>query len=300
MGAKVRWVRHRQEWFLYVYANGTEKAKRLGPTDADRRRGERLVREVNRKQVRGELGLEKRKVKPAPFDEFAQRWLRVKVFLPMERGLDGHLSPKTAALREQMVRLHLVDFLGSRDLKGFSVDTIDKLWVHLLEKDRRTPRRDASKRRLTKRTMEIAIGTLRMILADAVAKGIVPANVVDHWKAVQPKGRGSSNLKPIEETKVLTSDEREHFLETAERLAPHHFPFILFMAETGCRISEAIALRWSDVDLDVGIARLYRKKMGGTPDDVELSLRLRTVLRKIQPDIGSHMSTSAAGSSTPS
>ena len=46
MGAKVRWVKSRAAWFIYVYANGTEKAKRLGPRDSDRRRGERLAKEV--------------------------------------------------------------------------------------------------------------------------------------------------------------------------------------------------------------------------------------------------------------
>jgi hypothetical protein len=37
-----------------------------------------------------------------------------------------------------------------------------------------------------------------MILADAVAKGIVPANAVDHWKAVQPKGRAAAKLQPVD------------------------------------------------------------------------------------------------------
>ena len=60
---------------------------------------------------------------------------------------------------------------------------------------------------------------------------------------------------------------------------------ILFLAETGCRVSEAIALRWSDVDLDAGIATVYRQKTGGGPDEVALSGRLRSMLRDALPDI---------------
>jgi hypothetical protein len=70
------------------------------------------------------------------------------------------------------------------------------------------------------------IGTLRMILSDAVAKEIVPANVVDHWKAVQPKGRGAGKLKPVEDAKVLDATEREELLASAERTAPEHFAFV--------------------------------------------------------------------------
>ena len=101
---------------------------------------------------------------------------------------------------------------------------------------------------------------------------------MDQWKDVQPRGRGSSSLKPVGREKVLDSQEREHFLETAERVAPEAFPFILFLAETGCRIGEATALRWTEVDLDFGVARLYREKTGGQATDVELSARLREVL----------------------
>ena len=60
---------------------------------------------------------------------------------------------------------------------------------------------------------------------------------------------------------------------------PSYFAFILFLGETGCRIGEAIELRWRDVDLDFGIARVYRVKTGGEPTDLEISDRLRDVLR---------------------
>lgn len=118
-----------------------------------------------------------------------------------------------------------------------------------------------------------------------LAFGTLLACAMDHWKAVQPKTRASARSKVVAVENVLDSEEREHLLQVAELVAPTYFPFILFLAETGCRISEAIALRWADIDLDSGTATVYRQKTGGTPDLVPLSSRLREVLGRILPDI---------------
>ena len=267
MGASVKWREDRAAWFLFVYANGTQTAKRLGPTTADKRRGERLAREVEKKQRRGQLGLEKPKGKAVPFDECAREWLRVKVYLPLERGLHGHLSPKTAALREQAIRLHLVPHLGGQDVRRLDVSAIDRLWTSLLEE-----RHSRADRPLSRRSLDIILGTLRQILADAVAKGVLPANPVDHWKAVQPRGRGSGRLRPVDPKRALDGQEREHFLATAQVAFPHYYPFVLFLAETGCRIGEAMRMPMSDLDLELGVARVYRQKTGGEPTDLAGSL----------------------------
>ncbi len=275
MGAKVRWVKAREACFIYVYANGTEKAKRLGPTDADRRRGERLAKEVSRKQARGQLGLEKPKGKPVPFDVFAERWLRVKVQLPIEREEDERLSASSARSYEQQIRLHLTPFLGSHDIRAFRVSLIEQLSEHYMETGKPPSRR----------SREIALGTLRQILSQAVAQEIIPTNVVDQWKATRPKTRASAKRAAALAANVLDSREREHLLNVARRKSPDYYPFILFLAETGTRISEAIALSWADIDLDSRTATVRRKKTGGTPDELPLSCRLCEVLRKALPDI---------------
>ena len=233
------------------------------------------MKEINRRQARGDLGLEKPKGKSVPFDEFANQWLQTKVLLPIQRAEVGHLSRKSVRSYEQQVRLHLIPFLGSRDVRQFSVGLIESLWDHYI-KTGRPP---------SKRSREIALGTLRQILGHAVARELIPANVVDQWKAVRPRGRASTKTKPVGGVNVLDSEEREHLLDTARRTVPAYFPFILFLAETGCRVSEAIALRWSDVDLAAGIATVYRQKTGGGPDEVALSGRLRSTLRDALPDI---------------
>ena len=62
MGANVRWLEARGAFYLYAYANGTRTAKRLGPTKADKRRGERIAKEFNLKLARRQIGLDARTV----------------------------------------------------------------------------------------------------------------------------------------------------------------------------------------------------------------------------------------------
>ena len=84
------------------------------------------------------------------------------------------------------------------------------------------------------------------------------------------------------------------FLSAAEQHFPRYHPLVLFLADTGARLGEAIALRWVDVDLDAGVIRIARrlssgKTLGPTKTgherDAELSYRLRGVLESIAPNV---------------
>src|SRR5262249_31332434 len=158
VSAKVRWRDDRQAWFLYVYANGTQVAERYGPTLADKRRAERQAKEVNELQRRGKLGLEKRE-EPGPFDGFPRRWIEEKVRLPVERGFDDALAPKTACLYEQLVRLHLIPSIGTTDVRAINSREVDALETHLVRIGKPPSRR----------SRELVLGVLRRILAHARA-----------------------------------------------------------------------------------------------------------------------------------
>ena len=122
-----------------------------------------------------------------------------------------------------------------------------------------------------------------------MVKGVLSANPVDQWKAAQPRGFSVSGARAIENGRALDSQEREDFLAATAEVAPKYFSFVLFLAETGCRIGEAIQLKWSDVDCDAGVARLFRPKTrrstGDRADEIELSRRLVSVLEPRKPDI---------------
>lgn len=48
----------------------------------------------------------------------------------------------------------------------------------------------------------------------------------------------------------FTSSERDAIISAFDQLKPHYAPFVKFLFLTGCRIGEAIALRWVDIEPD--------------------------------------------------
>ena len=74
----------------------------------------------------------------------------------------------------------------------------------------------------------------------------------------------SASLLDARGRKYLTAEERARFLAAArEHRAPEVQTFALTMAHTGCRISEALALRAGDVDLataEIRISTLKRRR----------------------------------------
>jgi hypothetical protein len=75
---------------------------------------------------------------------------------------------------------------------------------------------------------------------------------------------------------------------------PEHHPILLFLADSGCRIGEAFALRWVDVDLAQGVACIEASidlrghcdlTKTGRPRVVELSTRLQQTPTDLCPDV---------------
>ena len=283
MAAKVR--QRNGAWWVVTHHNGRRNVRRVGPTRAHKREAAALAKKINAALILGTYDAGKKEDESVPFCEFANDWLRREIALPLERGLEGHVSRNTERSYEANLRLFLRPFFGSRDVRGIRVSHVQEFYDHCIESGR--PR--------SRRSIDIAFVTLRRVIAYAVAHELMPANVVDHWKAARGRARGSG-IRPIEKERVLTFEELKQFIDAARVYAPDYFPLILFLADTGARIGEAVAIAWSSVDLNRGLARIERGhtiKGGIGPTKtrrervVELSSRLRTVLGNKRPDIHS-------------
>lgn len=79
-------------------------------------------------------------------------------------------------------------------------------------------------------------------------------------KAASNPMNGITNAKTVKKKPdPLTAAERDRILEDmAKRYDERVFAYYLFMFYTGMRPEEAIALRWGDIDLSTGIARVQR------------------------------------------
>jgi len=107
---------------------------------------------------------------------------------------------------------------------------------------------------------------IRTVLNYAAAQGWceVPRFVVPK----QPQGR----------TRFLLPDEAERLIVVA---APHLKPLILFLLDTGARLSEAIELQWRDVDLSAPRVNFYKTKQNRPRLAVPLSPRTVAALASL-------------------
>lgn len=116
-------------------------------------------------------------------------------------------------------------------------------------------------------TTRNAISALRSTLAPLVSDGVLAMNPASIQKGWLPK----SNYKP----KSLTRGQLREFLDAA-RGEPGE-QLIRFLAWTGVRLGEALALRWSEVDLERRTARIVRSVRLAREDEPKTKFGMRTI-----------------------
>ncbi|WNN89551.1 site-specific integrase [Gloeocapsopsis dulcis] len=91
----------------------------------------------------------------------------------------------------------------------------------------------------------------------AIEQGLVDANP---YLTIKLKKSPVTRIKPFTTTEILA------ITQGFEQLAPHYTPFVKFLFLTGVRLSEAIGLRWVDVDCsrsEITIAESLPKDLTG-------------------------------------
>lgn len=152
------------------------------------------------------------------------RRLRVGPFLRQWiASVKGDLAPATWRKHESVIRVHLIPRIGHRLLSELSVADIRAL----LARDDLDPQTRRHHR-----------STLRRALADALRDGLVSRNVA----ALAP----APPMQKAERTYLTTAQARRVIEEAREE---RYWPLWVLILTTGLRVSEALGLAWSDVDL---------------------------------------------------
>jgi integrase len=159
--------------------------------------------------------------------------------------------------------------------------------------------------RLSDRSIRNALTPLRRCLEQAVADGVLERNPAE--RLVLPRRRAGKPYR-FDERRFLT---RAQLARLIAELPPRWRPPLRLLASTGLRISEAIALRWSDMELaaDPPRLRVRRAIVAGqltAPKSrygiraVPLSRSLAAELRRLrQPDVGEDELVFPAGNGAP-
>lgn len=204
-------------WAAAVSLGGAERVVRT-VSDPDPREAERKAH-----LLLAELLVAQRRHRLAPpsdvtLREWAERWL--------ERVEPG-LRPSTRFAYRR--RLGLVGgVLGNTRLDRLTPAMLDGAFARLRRQGRGT------------RVVQLAHGTLGTCLETAVDLGLLPANPL----ARVPRPRHEPTMR-----RYWSVEETRHFMAAGLATSRKWGPLFVLLAATGLRLSEALGLRWVDVDL---------------------------------------------------
>lgn len=223
--------------------------------------------------------------RPAPqtrraFDEYAIEWIKTCQGRTA-RGLDDD----TRAGYKRALELHAIPYFGATLLRDIGRADLDQFITHLQNKG------------LSSRSIAAYIAPLRAMLADAVERGDVTVNpsmrLRINAKAVKPPSDRPERVKDMtraELTALLAAipdrnDGRDQLL-------------FELLAHTGCRISEALGLDWSDLGQDGATIRIERQWYRGTLKRYTKSANgVRTI--SLSPALGARLWDSGADATGP-
>lgn len=157
-------------------------------------------------------------------EQFSREWLK---------AVKSRVKPRTHHRYEELLRLHVLPYVGSLQLKKLKPLHIE----HLLTKGR--------EKGLSERTLLHLFRVLHTALGQAVKWQLVDRNAA---KAVQPP-RPEKN-----EMDAVTPEDVERILDAATN-TEIEVPVTIALG-TGMRLGEILGLRWSDIDFETESIRV--------------------------------------------
>jgi integrase len=168
-------------------------------------------------------------------------------------------ASNTLDIAEREIRLRLKPELGHIRLSELSTMDVDRLLAKAKQAD------------LAYNTRLKTRGTLSMALKYAATRRLVPENVAQPTRVREERGLGT------DEDTWITEGEGKQLL--ADNFSDSKYALIYtVLLCTGVRVNEALALHWSDVDLDKGRAEVrYSMSRSGNIDPVKTKHSRRQV-----------------------
>jgi integrase len=149
---------------------------------------------------------------------------------------------RTVERHRELAHLHVTPYLGGLRVQQLTPMHLSELYARLL----REGRRDGRPGGLAPRTVGHIHRTVHRALRQAVRWQLVARNVASDLELPSV---------PKSEMVTLTREQARTLLDAAEARPLMHWLVWLGLA-TGARLGELLALRWADVDLDRGTARI--------------------------------------------
>ncbi len=221
---------------------GPAKYETIGPDreEAERALARRLA-EVN-------LGVYRERPE-ASFHEFASEWFA---------NHKPRLRPATVVDYELTLERHLLPFFAD-----YMLDQIGSELIERYVAEKVAEREEGEGPGLSNRSINKTLTRLEQVMSAAVRHGYVDRNPVEHVARlkVQKRTRPFLQLDQINPLLKAVAELDEELRRDAEARNRHwearpRLPLIMTLLLAGLRISEALAMRWGDVDLLSNPSRL--------------------------------------------
>lgn len=198
-------------------------------------------------------------------EQFLERWL--------EQDVRPTKAPRTFASYAETVRVHIIPEIGKRQLAKLTPADVQGLMIK-----KATAPRSGSDQPLSASTVSYIRTVLRIALGRAEKWGLVGRNVAT---LVDPPRKTRTEIKPLDpaQARTLLRTVQGDRLEALYRVA----------IATGLRLGEALALRWSDIDLQSGTLRVARTLQRVPHEDranLERGARSRLIYKEPKTESG--------------
>lgn len=217
-----------RRWLCRVYSR--DLGKTIGRTGRTKRLAFEAA-EARRRELEGGLLPEYDTLTVA---DYLQDWLDRR---------RGFVSDRTLDWYRYLAETHVAPTLGRHTLARLRPMDVQDLYRHLAADGRR----DGKAGGLSPSTVRSVHKVLHKALADAVRLEVVRRNVAD-----------AVSLPSVERRRIesISVDSMQRILSAVKgTLVDQETHFTCY---TGVRVGELVALRWADVDLDAGAARIRR------------------------------------------
>jgi len=199
--------------------------------------------------ARGEF----RETSRARLEDYARDWVRT-----YEGRTSRGIRPETVHEYERDLELHVLPVIGRRRLSEIEQRDLKALARHLADKG------------LSASTVRIVMAPVRALFATAVEEGLLRTNPASGLRL----GGGGARADAAEKRRALDEEQLASLIgQTPERWRL----LVRFLAQTGLRVGEVVALRWEDVDLGERRVSVRRRLYRGRLDSPKSAYGVRQI-----------------------
>jgi integrase len=203
------------EWWIFINHKGKRRSKKIGSKTG----ANAVKREVEARIANGDLGM--LKAECPTLAQYGKQWLSSPLH---------DWSRRTYKEYDSAFRNHVLPVLGHLDITDIRVRDIKDMLARIKSKG------------LSPATARAALKVVSSIFEEAREDDLVQHNPC--VKMGKKCGTGGKVKNP------LMAEEVERLLHNSKSLALVLQVLFLLLVRTGLRIGEALALQWSDIDLD--------------------------------------------------